>query len=267
MQQAQFLNSDGATAAPDPAMLGGWLPSLQQMSAALQFRVAQAIGPDPANAKFHPGVHTSMRQGLGMLVLVGLVAGLLDFLVNWISAARIGTALPLAQLSTVLTGWEDSPSTIFPNAAGAASAAQVLAGLEPKAPAWIAAGLSSLGAWISLPLQLMAIWITYGLFVLLVARLLGATPTLTLQRFYAATGYAFLPLMLTMLAPLACVGTIAGLAAWLWSFLLYVATVRFVAGVDTGRAVVAVLTPAAVFLLAWLLLLSFGFAAGVLLVF
>jgi hypothetical protein len=135
--------------------------------------------------------------------------------------------LPLAQLSTALTGWADSPSTLFPNAAGAASAAQVLAGLEPKAPAWIAAGLSSLGAWISLPLQLMAIWITYGLFVLLVARLLGATPTLTLQRFYAATGYAFLPLMLTMLAPLACVGTIAGLAAWLWSFLLYVATVRF----------------------------------------
>lgn len=267
MQQAQFLPSDGAPAAPDPAMLGGWLPSLQQISAALQFRVAQAIGPDPANVRFHPGVHTSMRQGIGVLVLVGLVAGLLDFLVNWISAARIGTALPLAQLSTALSGWADSSSTLFSNAAGAANAAQVLAGLEPKAPAWIAAGLSSLGAWISLPLQLMTVWIGYGLFVLLVARLLGATPTITLQRFYAATSYAFLPLVLTMLAPLACVGPIAGLAAWLWSFLLYVATVRFAAEVDTGKAVIAVLAPGAVFLLAWLLLLVLGFTIGAIIVF
>ena len=265
MEQAQFLTADGALAPPEPPLLGGWLPSLQQMSNAVQFRLSQAVGPDPAHGVFQPGVHSSMREGVGMLFLVGFLAGLLDFFVNWISAARLGTNVPLAQLSTGVGRWAALPNTS--STAEMTAAAETLAGLGTRAPGWVAAGLSALGEWISLPLQLMTIWIILGLFVLLTAKLLGAVQGLTLQRFYAATAYAFLPLVLTMLAPLACLGPVLGVIAWAWAFLLYVATVRFAADLDIGRTLIAIFAPLALLLLAGLVLVSVGFGVGAFLIF
>ncbi len=265
MEQAQFLAADGTLSPPEPPLVRGWLPSLQQMSSAVKFHIPRAVGPDPANKVFLPGVHTSMREGVGMLFLVGFLAGLLDFFVNWISAARLGTNVPLAQLSTGAGSWAG-----FPAASGAETAtvaAQTLAGLGTRAPAWIAAGLSALGEWISLPLQLLAIWIVLGVFVLLTVKLLGAVPGLTLQRFYAATAYAFLPLTLTMLAPLACIGPVLGVIAWMWALLLYIATVRFVANLDMGSTLIAIFAPLALLLLIGMVFVSIGIGFGVYLFF
>jgi hypothetical protein len=235
------------------------------MSSAVQFRIPQAVGPDPVDSVFQPGVHSSMREGIGMLFLVGLLAGLLDFFVNWISAARMGTNVPLAQLSSGVGSWAALP--IGAGSAEVAASAQMLAGLGARTPGWVAAGLSALGEWISLPLQLLAIWIIVGVSVLLTAKLLGAVQGLTLQRFYAATAYAFLPLTLTMLAPLACIGPVLGLIGWVWALLLYVATVRFAADLDTGRTLIAIFAPLALLLLISAVFVSVGFGLGAFLLF
>ena len=79
---------------------GGWLPTMQQVSDALQLHLRAAIGTvDDPEIEEPLGTSTSMRQGLGLVLLTGLLAGLIPFLVNWVVAARVGTALPLAQLS------------------------------------------------------------------------------------------------------------------------------------------------------------------------
>src|SRR3954453_8639269 len=86
--------------------LSDWLPPLRQVLAALQFRLEAVIGATrkqetslPGETISHSAVATSMRQGLGLVVSLALLAGLLPFLVNWVNAERAGTALPLAQLT------------------------------------------------------------------------------------------------------------------------------------------------------------------------
>lgn len=40
-----------------------------------------------------------MRQGLGLVVVAALLAGLLPFLVNTVNAIRLGTAVPFIELA------------------------------------------------------------------------------------------------------------------------------------------------------------------------
>ena len=123
-----------------------------------------------------------------------------------------------------------------------------IAGLEPIAPGWLAATLSALGNWLNWPLRWLSSWIVYGLCVLAVAKLLGA-PT-TLQRHYAGVSYAYLPLLLLGLTPIPYVGPVFALAGLIWAMVVYVRAVRVVAGFDTLRALVAVVSPALIGLLA-----------------
>lgn len=241
MNTSSFLQSDGTLRPTDDRGRHGWLPTLTQLQQALRFdfSVAQPNGVWAI----------SMRQGMGLIVVTALVAGLLPFLVNWVTAARLGTALPLAELAHEFetdpgaTGW----------AAGISDTWQTLAGLPPAFfPGWLAAFLSSLGAWINWPLNWLAWWIAYGAGVLAVAKVWGA-PT-TLQRFFAMTSYAALPLLLLALGPIPCLGALARIIGVLWMLALYTAAVRAVTGLDWGRAVAAVLAPGA--LLALLTLLA-----------
>ncbi|RME57478.1 MAG: hypothetical protein D6790_13190, partial [Caldilineae bacterium] len=114
-----------------------WLPAPQEISDAVQLR---------------RGVYSrgTMQQALGMIFLLGLLAGLLPFLVNWFTAARIGTALPLAQVARALANtpavapWPDmAPMGFNPQAWG--EVAGTLAGLPTPFPGWLAAGVTALG--------------------------------------------------------------------------------------------------------------------------
>ncbi len=251
----------------------GWLPPFQQMSDVLQFRLDAVIGvlrdqpaavvvaaiddpeissddlnnlptPDVAAPK-NVTLATSMRQGMGLVVVTALVAGLLPFLFNWAIAGQAGTALPLVQLTRTMdqpanasatTPWQAWEETV-----------KTIAGLEPRLPGWLAAGLSALGDWFNQPLNWLTYWLVYGLGILLVCKLLGATTTL--QRFYAATSYAYLPLLLTILRPIPYLGPLAAFVAIVWAFVLYVRIVQLLTGLNTGRAVLSVLLPGALALL------------------
>lgn len=221
-----------------------WLPDRQQMQNAARLQVADAVDGDALTRQELAGrPATTMQQALGMVVILALVAGALPFLINWIMAARVGTAAPLLDLANAL----DRESAIRFGAADplavVADTARIVAGLETRLPAWLAALLTALGSWISWPMRWLQLWIVYGLGVLTVAKLLGATTTL--QRFYAATGYAALPLLLLALTPIPCLGTLAGLVAIAWSLLIFAQAVQYVTGLQTVHLIVAILLPLA----------------------
>jgi hypothetical protein len=228
--------------------LDQWLPGRDQIASAVQLRIHEVIGAtgDERENEALPTT-TSMRQGIGLILVTGLLAGVLPFLVNWIVAAGAGTALPLAQLARQLAARNERWSTNPPFGLDIwIETASTVAGLDPRLPGWLAALLSALGEWINWPLRWLTIWLVYGLVVLLVSRLWGATTTL--QRFYAATSYAVAPLLLTALTPIPCLGALAGLVAGIWAGVVYVHAVQTVTGLSPGHAALSALLPAALFL-------------------
>lgn len=231
------------TVQPEQGALRAWLPAGRQIADALAGRVTAAVGPDATGVPFRPGVHTSMRQGMGLVLAVGALAALPALIVNWVNATRLDTVVPIARLVQRVDGLlAEGPAR-----AVADEAARSLAGLHPVAPAWAAAGLSALGVWVNGAMGLLSWWIVYGLAVLMLAKLLGAGGTL--PRFYAATSYAALPLLLGALGPLPWVGAAFVLIGWLWAMVLYSMAVRAATGLSWGRAIFSSLFPGALLLL------------------
>jgi hypothetical protein len=227
-----------------------WLPATQQMSDAAQLR------PDVY-------VSTTMRQALGLIVFLGLMAGAIPFVFNWVVGARAGAALPLAQLAgaaeemvRVAPGVMVGTPVFVPDLRALADLFQTVAGLDQPLSGWQAAGLSALGEWLNWPLLWLNRWLVYGLLVMAAAKLLGATNTL--QPFYAATGYAAVPLVLTGLVPIPCVGPILAFLGSLWSLAVYVRGVQAATGFTILRSILAVVLPAAT--LALVGLIAFGLA-------
>lgn len=247
-----FLRADGSLDAR-PSPLSDWLPNRDQMSQGAQAQFDRPLSSIGSEAALTPW-HSSMRQGLGMVVAAALAAGMLPVFIAWIQATRLGTVVPLVNLATMaeLNPWAaawlgqfDSLLTPF----------QTLAGQEPAFfPGWLAALLSALGVWINWPLRWLTWWIVYGLGVMAGAKLLGATTTL--PRFYALTAYAALPLVLLALGPIPCLGSVINLVALVWAVVVYVAATRAVTGFSLARALACVLLPAAVALLLGLLMMT-----------
>lgn len=247
-----FLRADGTLDAR-PGPLSGWLPSRDQMSQGAQAQFDRPLSPIGGEAASTPW-HSSMRQGLGMVVAAALVAGTLPVFIAWIQATRLGTVVPLVNLATLAelnprtAAWLGQFGSLF-------APFQTLAGQEPAFfPGWLAALLSALGVWINWPLRWLTWWIVYGLGVMVGAKLLGATTTL--PRFYALTAYAALPLVLLALGPIPCLGPIINLVALVWTVVVYVAATRAVTGFSLARALACVLLPAAAALLLGLLLMT-----------
>jgi hypothetical protein len=217
-----------------------WVPTREQMENAARLRFDSP--PDDASIVVPRDsvLYASMRQGMGMIVLTALIAGLLPFLWNWISAGQMGTTVPLAELQRVartLPVFEDS-------GAGAVfiDAFRTAAGLPPAVfPGWMAAGISALGVWVNTPLHWLTWWIVYGLAVLVVAKMLGATTTL--QQFYTLTSFSFLPLVFTGLGPIPCLGALIVLLALVWAVAIYVTSVRAVTGLTLGVSILATILP------------------------
>jgi hypothetical protein len=239
MNSSSFLRADGTMARERTAWWREWLPTLDQIKRAIQLE----FGAEP-NTRTAAAGSITMRQGLGLVVVAGLLAGLLPFLINAVIAMRLGTALPLAQLAQQAQeqNWENGPL------AQIGETWQTLAGLRPAVlPGWMAGLLTSLGEWINWPLRWLTWWLVYGAAVLLAAKVWHA-PT-TLQQFFSITSYAAVPMILTGLGPIPCLGALAQAVAVLWMLAVYGTSVRTATGLDWGRTAVAVILPGAVALL------------------
>lgn len=248
MSTGSFLPLLGSTPQRALWVRSDWLPRQEQLISALQLRIDEALTP----AENHLGA--TMRQGLGLVVVTGLLAGTLPFLVNWVVAARVGTALPLARAAEEFQRRADQLSATPLPLQVWAETANSIAGMSPRLPGWVAAGLSALGQWINLPLNWLTLWVVYGLAVLVIAKLLGATTTL--PRFYAATAYGFAPLILTLFSPIPCLGWLATLVAVVWALMVYIHAVQVTTALSFGKALLASILPAVILALVSLVLLG-----------
>ncbi|MBE2238642.1 MAG: hypothetical protein IAE81_12695 [Caldilineaceae bacterium] len=212
-----------------------WTPGFSQMWNAARLNLPDALDP------FERGVATvSMRQGIGMIFALGLLAGVLPLLANLWLGFSMGTAMPLAAVASSLTNF----------AAGYASnatinqvsdTARLMAGIEPKMPGFLAALLSSLGLWLNWPLSWLSNWIVYGAVVAALARLMGGH--VALQTFFAATSFTAVPLLLTGLGPLPFLGPLAIVAGVIWAIALYYLAVRQVTQLDATRTLLCMFLP------------------------
>ena len=218
-----------------------WLPTPQKMSDAVQLRASGFT-------------ETTMRQSLGMVLTLGLLAGFIPFLVNWEQAATAGSALPLARLGAQASRIQATPLTyispIFdPVILG--ETVQLIVGLPQPLPGWLAAFLSALGEWINWPLRWLALWIVYGALVMACNKALGATNRL--QPFFAATGFAAAPLILVGLSPVPCLGRICTAIGVIWAFVVYARANEEVTNLPRSRSLAAVLLPLLIILILSLL--------------
>lgn len=215
-----------------------WLPDISQMWNAARLNLADALDPFERGA-----ITVSMRQGIGLIVLLGLLAGVPTLLANLWLGLRMGTALPLAaaavSLAELAAGYPTNPIV-----SEVAHTASLLAGIEPRMPGLLAGLLSALGLWLNWPLGWLANWITYGAVVAGLARLMGAPNNL--QTFFAATSFTAVPLVLTGLSPIPFLGPVAVIAGVLWALALYYQAVRRVTGLDAARALLSLLLPVVV---------------------
>jgi hypothetical protein len=250
MSRQTYVVQPGQLQRDDWLRLSNWIPSLDQIGAAARLQVKDAVDP------WERGLVTvSMRQGLGMIVLLGLVAGIIPLIANLWLALPLQTSVPLAQAGsdaaqmTAAYGVDSVLGVI-------GSTVQTAAGLDPRMPGFLAALLSALGLWINTPLTWLGWWIVYGTFVFAAARLMGASNTL--QAFFAATSFAAAPLLLTGLAPIPWIGPLFAFAGSALAFAVYFLAVQFVTKLDAGRAALCMLLPLAVGIVLPLLALGIG---------
>jgi len=215
-----------------------WLPRVNQMWDAARLNLGDALDP------FERGeVSVSMRQGIGMIVVLGLIAGVLSLIAHLWLGLRMGTAVPVAITAAALSDLA-AAYTGNPAANQLANSAGMMAGIEPRLPGFLAALLSALGMWLNWPLSWLSNWILYGTVVAGLARLLGAGNRLQLH--FAATSFTAVPLLLTGLSPVPFVGSLAVIGAFVWAALLYYKAVRRVTGLDPMRTLLSMLVPVAV---------------------
>jgi len=211
--------------------LRNWLPTPQKMSDAVQLRASGFSD-------------TTMRQSLGMVFILGLLAGFLPFLVNWEQATSAGSALPLARLGAQASLLQEAPLdyvSAFFDLVHLGEFFHLIAGLQQPLPGWFAAFLSALGEWINWPLRWLAVWIVYGALVMACNKAFGATSRL--QPFFAATGFAAAPLLLIGLSPIPCLGRVSSVAGIIWAFIVYARANEEVTSLPRSRSLAAVLLP------------------------
>jgi hypothetical protein len=256
MSQDTYVVQPGQLERDDWLRWSNWIPSIDQMVAAARLQVKDAVDPWERGA-----VTVTMRQGLGMIVLLGLIAGVVPLIANLWLALPLQTAVPLAQAgNNAAQMTADYPPDSVLGVIG--STVQTAAGLEPRMPGVLAAILSALGVWINTPLGWLATWILYGTFVFAAARLMGAPNTL--QNFFAATSFAAVPLLLTGLMPVPWVGPLLAFAGALLASAVYFLAVQFVTRLDAGRVALCMLLPLALGIVLPLLALGVGIIASLL---
>jgi hypothetical protein len=211
-------------------------------------------------------------QGFLVIVVVALLVGLPAFAMNVIRAAQPSQAE--AQFDEVSVQIEKGLAQIEPFLGSMpAQEREQLEQLPQVIKPWIAAGveisnlpsvlpkplgvlLQALGSWLSLPfvkggfplaVVSLATWLGYGLWVMLLAKLLGGRSTLA--GFFGTSALYAVPHVLTFFAWIPCFGAMLGLIAFIWGILIYVKATVVSHELTLGRAVVAVLLPMVAILL------------------
>jgi hypothetical protein len=212
-------------------------------------------------------------QGFLIIVFVSLLVGLPAFAGNVVKAAQ--PRLSEAQLEEATAEMERGLKQVEPLLGFMpAEGRQQLDEIFLVVRAWIAAGveisnlptvlprplgalMQAFGQWLSLPFGKggfpltsvsLAAWFGYGLWVMLLAKLLGGRGTLA--GFFGTSALYAVPHLLTFFAWVPCLGGILSLIAFLWGIVIYVKATMVSHGLTAGRALAAVFLPMLVIVLA-----------------
>jgi len=201
-----------------------------------------------------------LKRGLTLLVLVTLLAGVISFLTN-----VVGDLRPLdaeAQRTEIERGFQEFFKSLGPMRAyldlppgfeqemlrymrpNIAMGLRI-ATLPTRLPRPVGRILQDLGAFLSLPFSRIAGWLGYGIWVLLVAKLLGGRATVS--QMLGATALYAVPHVLDLLNFVPCLGGLLGLVATVWGIAIYVKALAVANKFSVGRAVIATVVPALVF--------------------
>jgi len=200
-----------------------------------------------------------LKRGLTLLVLATLVAGTISFIVNVVEDLRprnletqrreteeslresLESLEPMRQYLDLPPGFERE---LLKYARPNIEIGFRIAALPTPLPKPVGSVLQDLGAFLSSPFSRMAKWLGYGIWVLLVAKLLGGRATVS-QALGATALYA-VPHALDILSPVPCLGGVIGLVTTIWGIAIYVKALAVANGFSVGRAVASVVVPALV---------------------
>ncbi|MBC7263881.1 MAG: YIP1 family protein [Chloroflexi bacterium] len=207
------------------------------------------------------------QRGLVILIVVGLVVGAVSGTVTFITRLTQSTAADIAEIENFMTMYmrmfaeEMTPEeqALFENFVEdyirmIIEIIRKIEAIPTPLPRPIPYLLEALGVFLSTPFGMMSAWLTYGLLVLIFARLLGGRSTV--QQMLGLTALAWVPGLLNALGFIPCLGLIIGLVALVWGFVIYVKATAIANDMDMGKALVAVLAPVLTVLLLVILLFA-----------
>ena len=205
-------------------------------------------------------------QGFLIIVVVALLVGMPAFLGNVVKAVQ--PRMSEAQLEEATTQIEKSLKQLEPLLGFMPTETQQqLTEVTRVIKAWIAAGveisnlraalprplgalLQAFGGWLSLPfvgsgfplsVVSLVMWLGYGLWVMLLAKLLGGRGTLA--GFLGTSALYAVPHVLSFFAWVPCLGSVLGLIGFVWGIVIYVKATLVSHELSVGRALVAVFVP------------------------
>jgi hypothetical protein len=207
------------------------------------------------------------RRGVTVFVLVALLVGGVSFIVNFVDRLVTPPEAGLAQATQTL----EQMMRFMPPEAAQVFQKQFLANFEAgfeigrrvealptPLPKLVGAFFETLSGWPDRPLAMLGGFLAYGIWVMLAAKLLGGTGRL--QEFLGTAALSSVPYLMLALEKVPCLGSLVGIAAWIWSTLIWIAATAVVHGwaipqatpegaaagyhVQWGKATLAVILPA-----------------------
>ncbi len=209
-------------------------------------------------------------RGIILILIASLIAGLITFAVNLVNQVRpVDAAAIREQIDQVMDmqfrynpTWRDMDpearrmmeqtiDVVVPMVTD-------IMGVKSPLPQGISGLFQAFGGWLSRALSSLSGWLLYGAMVLVVVNLLGGSAKL--PNFLGTVALYAVPAMLGLLAQIPWIGCLFGLAALIWSIVVYVKATSVASGLDIGKSILAVFAPFVILLLLGILLaILFGF--------
>jgi hypothetical protein len=170
------------------------------------------------------------RRGILTLVLVALVVGGVAFVVDFVASLITPPEAEIAQFQEnfeqmlrfmPLDARQAFEDQFMGNFQAGAEIGLAIEALPTPLPRVAGKFFEALGGWVHRPLAMLGGFLGYSIWVMLTAKLLGGTGRL--QEFLGTAALSAVPYLLLVLEKVPCLGSLLGLAAWIWSIFIWVA--------------------------------------------